>query len=92
MLKPRRKPRPGRVKGADMTALREAVWTRDNGLCCFCGMPVDFTCGEMAHLRNKRMWGGGIDNIRGPAHKKCHQDSHNAGGKPVPKAEWRGNV
>lgn len=87
MKRSRSKPRPGRVKGEDMTALREAVWARDGGLCCFCGLPVDFERGEMAHLRGKRMWGDGIENIRGPAHKSCHQDSHAP--KACPKADWR---
>lgn len=89
MRKVRKEPRPGRLKGEDMTELREAVWARDGGLCCFCGKPVDFVRGEMAHLRNKRMWQDHIDNIKGPSHKKCHEDSHNCGGKPLPRGEWR---
>lgn len=82
MQKVRKEPRAGRVKGEDMTALREAVWARDSGLCCFCGKPVDFLRGEMSHLRGKRMWGDGIENVRGPAHQSCHHASHNP--KPCP--------
>lgn len=72
----RSKPRPGRVTGKAMTQLREAVWARDCGLCCFCGLPVDFETGQMAHLRGKRMWGDDIDNVRGPSHARCHGESH----------------
>lgn len=80
----RRKPRPGRLKGDDMTALRQESWAEHKGKCRFCGKPVAFNAGELAHVRNKRMHGDNLDNV-GPAHKKCHRDSHNAGGKPCPK-------
>jgi hypothetical protein len=38
---------------------------------------------HMAHIRNKRMWGDSIENVKALC-GSCHRDSHNAGGKPCP--------
>lgn len=66
-----------------MTALREESYRQHKGCCIFCTLPVKYEAMELAHRRGKRNHGDNLDNV-GPAHKKCHRDSHNAGGKPVP--------
>lgn len=79
----RRKPRPGRAKGKDMTALRQRVWERDLGCCGFCFLPCDPEDWDLAHRRNKRMYGDGDNNVQ-VAHHSCHMASHNCQGKPCP--------
>lgn len=91
MKRSRPKARPGRLKGADMTALRSESYQHHKGICIFCGLFVPERDFELAHRRGKRNHGDSLDNV-GPAHRTCHRDSHNAGGKPVPKGEWRSTM
>jgi hypothetical protein len=69
--KVREKTRPGRLKGADLTALRDLVWKRDRGICHECKKRCDRKNWHMAHRRNKRMWG---DNEKNACvkHPHCH--------------------
>ncbi len=81
------KPRPGRVEGKEMDALRAAAWKRDDGLCGFCHKPCDPDNWQLAHKRAKRRHKDGLDNVM-PAHFGCHDISHKYGPsmeKPVKK-------
>jgi len=81
-IRPRRLPRPGRLKGKDLKALRLACFERDRGLCITFGQPTLFGAPHewpnsfhMAHRRGKRMWGdhlGQVDTQCGA----CHRESH----------------
>jgi hypothetical protein len=63
--KARKKPRPGRLKGADLFELRRECYMRDHGFCRECGVFTYFTGPEpindhsyhMAHIQAKRMGG-----------------------------------
>jgi hypothetical protein len=91
MIRKRRsKPRAGRLEGAELENLRRACFNRANGRCeeCDCfllyrarydGDPIAY---DMAHIRNKRMYGDNLGNVKALCHE-CHMDSHNAGGKPI---------
>ena len=89
----RPKPRPGRLQGEDLEALRLACYERDNGLCVVCGKPVSLQLPQtnpdsfhMAHKRGKRMWGDHIDQVQTEC-GSCHREYHNFGPtrtKPVP--------
>ena len=87
----RKKPRPGRLKGSDLGALRVACFIRDGGRCVRCGKNLllnprfdgDPDAYDMAHKRNKAMWGDTLDNVESLCHED-HMKSHNAGGKPCP--------
>lgn len=85
--KVRAKPRPGRVKGADLTARRAERWVIDKGICQGCFRPCDPKNWHLAHFRNKRMWGDGIENMR-VKHPDCHlviEHSYGPSGqKPCP--------
>lgn len=87
-------PKPGivRLKGKDVDALRIACFLRDGGRCTKCGKRVYLHAREdhplkadMAHIRNKRMFGDTLDNVRLMCHRE-HMEAHN-GGKPCPKKE-----
>lgn len=90
--KQRSKPRPGRVKGKDLKAQRLRIFERDKGICQDCGREVLFNAPEewgnsfhRAHIRGKRMWQDGDDNVKtscGGCHRK-----HHTGGKVVPAKE-----
>lgn len=91
MIQPRKKPRPGRLKGDALIGLRIACFLRDTGRCVNCGKQLHFEARfdgdpdayDMAHKRNRRMWGDNIDNVESLCHDD-HMKSHNAGGKPCP--------
>jgi hypothetical protein len=92
MIRSRRtKPRPGRLKGLSLEALRLDCYLRDTGRCVKCDKRVhlfsrfdgDPDAYDMAHRRNKRMWGDNLDNVQAECHA-CHITGHN-GGKPCPK-------
>lgn len=70
--KKRGKPRAGRVRGRKMAELRAACFDRDRGICQACFLPVDPNDWDMAHVRGKRMWGDGLDNVR-TKHPHCHR-------------------
>jgi hypothetical protein len=65
---------------------------RDKERCVQCGKRLhlnarfdgDPDAYDMAHRRNKAMWGDTLDNVESLCHD-CHMKSHNAGGKPVPR-------
>jgi len=88
----RSKSRPGRLKGEALETLRLDCFLRDRGRCVKCGKVIhlfsrfygDPDAFDMAHKRNKRMWGDSLDNVESECHD-CHMKSHNAGGKPCPK-------
>lgn len=88
MQRKRAKPRPGRVTGDDLTALRAECYSRDAGLCQNCGrMTIQDAPHEwgnayhMAHIRAKRIGLDGIDNVRVLC-GMCHRYEH-TGGKTV---------
>ena len=91
MIRPRTKPRPGRLKGEDRDALRLACFMRDGGRCVKCGMRLAFApdsifqpnAYHMAHVRNKRMWGDTLENVVSKC-RDCHLVQEHAGGKPCP--------
>lgn len=85
-----------RLYGDDLEALREEAFIRSGGHCEMerdgerCNYRITRTNSEMAHVRNKRMYGDTPDNIlmscknRIDGQPGCHTLSHNAGGKPCP--------
>jgi hypothetical protein len=96
MIRPRKKPRPGRLKGNNLIGLRIACYNRDKGRCRKCGAwtcmglphehPLSF---HMAHIRNKRMHGDHIDQVQTEC-GDCHRTYHNYGPsmlKPCPAKE-----
>ena len=96
MIRPRNKPRPGRLKGTALIELRIACYMRDKGLCQRCGKGVVFDMNQecadsfhMAHRRNKRMWGDTLENVQTEC-GACHRQYHAQGPsmtKPVPPKE-----
>lgn len=87
-------PKPGivRLKGKDLEALRLACFMRDGGCCTKCGQRVILYTREdhplkadMAHIRNKRMFGDTLDNVKLMCHRE-HIEEHTQGkyGKPCP--------
>lgn len=90
LKKKRGTPRPGRLQGADLKALREQCFDRDGGKCRECGRvvlfyadPIHAISYHMAHLQAKRRGGDSLDNVRTLC-GECHRAQHN-GGKPVPR-------
>jgi 5-methylcytosine-specific restriction endonuclease McrA len=91
--KVRSKPRPGRLKNAELELLRMKCWERDKGLCQRCGQFTDpdkfHTASDsyhMAHKRGKRMWGDSLDQVETFC-GDCHRRFHNFGPtmqKPCP--------
>lgn len=80
----RTKPRPGRIEGQDLQEQRKRIFERDKGTCQDCGRPVVFNAPEewpnsfhRAHIRGKRMWGDGDDNVKTSC-GQCHRDHHGA--------------
>jgi hypothetical protein len=90
----RKKPRPGRLKGAAMEKLRNDAYMRDEGRCVVCKKLVIFYAPpehddsmHLAHRRGKRMWGDHIDQVDTNC-GECHRKFHNFGPsmtKPCPK-------
>jgi 5-methylcytosine-specific restriction endonuclease McrA len=71
----RSRPRKGRLRGEEMSALRKESWEGRGSLCFYCGKPCSEISGELAHIRGKRMWGDTKENTA-PAHKECHRRFH----------------
>jgi 5-methylcytosine-specific restriction endonuclease McrA len=72
-----------------MSNLRHESWEEKDSLCFYCKLPCGFEAGDLAHIRNKRMWGDTKENTA-PAHKECHRKFHAygpSGVKPVPAKE-----
>ena len=96
MIRPRSKPRTGRLKEADLQALRAACWLRDKEACQRCGVHVLYfaphwypNAFHMAHKRNKRMWGDTLENVQTEC-GSCHRQYHAQGPsmqKPCPPKE-----
>lgn len=97
MIRPRSKPRPGRLKGEDMVSLRRLVFERDGYRCqhpvhvvgigpMVCGIGVTWESGHLCHRRNRRMWGDTPENTFCGC-SVCHDNQHRFGPsytKPVP--------
>jgi 5-methylcytosine-specific restriction endonuclease McrA len=86
-IKPRRKPRPGRLKGFDLKLLRFDCFVRDEWKCVECKQEIQWergytNSGHMAHIGAKRRHGDSLENVRTlcPA---CHHAEHNP--KACPK-------
>lgn len=76
MIRPRKKPRPGRLKGKDMEALRREVFERDAYRCRHpitsvglgqeitmpCLKRVTWESGHLAHIKARRMGGDSPEN------------------------------
>lgn len=78
-----------RLYGEALTELRWEAFRRSDGRCEMqrfgqrCNYPITFENSEMAHVRNRRMYGDVIDNvlmscrIRKDGDTGCHHLSHN---------------
>ena len=84
-----------RLYGPDLEKLRDKCWERDRGICQKCGIALyrdsrfdgDPQAYHMAHIRNKRMYGDTLENVRALC-GCCHtgdRAEHNCGGKPLPR-------
>ena len=105
--KPIRSKRPGIRRGeltaAEKEAVRRMAFRRANNMC---ELRIDSTCmrgpfpligglrerGHLVHLRNKRMWGWGYENVCIGC-SRCHLDLMHTKGAQVPKTyteliEW----
>ena len=80
-----------RLYGKDLEGLRRQCWERDVSCCQWpgCGVWCRWESGysdsgHMTHIKNKRMYGDTIDNVRVlcATHHLIHE--HNAGGHPCP--------
>jgi len=82
-----------RLTGIDLADLRARCFDRDGGECQNCGKRLyinarfagDPDAYDMAHVRNKRMYGDAMDNVRALCHR-CHMLEH-AGGKSIAKGQ-----
>lgn len=92
-------PRRGQPTPAEKDALRLEVYYRAEGRCemnlpgvaCIPGVlpfdgPTPWTHGHLVHIHAKQRFGWGKDNLLWGCWR-CHEASHNAGGKPVPAKE-----
>lgn len=89
----RTKPRPGRLVGAELEALRQECLERDGNHCVVCRKrvrphlpPEHDDSFHLAHRRGKRMWGDSIDQVDtncGACHRKFHACGPSMT-KPVP--------
>lgn len=94
MLKRHKTLRRGELTRAEKEAVRRLVFERAGGMC---ELRLDDSCqigplpwsgplrvrGHLVHLRNKRMWGWGLENVcLGCA--RCHLDLHHVKGVRLP--------
>jgi 5-methylcytosine-specific restriction endonuclease McrA len=78
-----------RRTGKDMDKLRMDCWNRDDGRCQECSKRLFWETSweghpdryHMAHIRNKRMYGDTLQNVRALC-GDCHRAEH---GNPLPK-------
>lgn len=85
-----------RLRGKALKTLRRQCFDRDKFTCVDCGRTVawdwkdaldfDLPVGEMSHVRKKRMYGDALENVVTRC-RRCHQNSHNCGGKPLAKEQ-----
>lgn len=68
----RTKARFGRLKGNALGDLRRDCFARDCGRCVVCGVPLSLETMEMAHIKNKRMFGDNLSNVRTKCFR-CHR-------------------
>jgi|HubBroStandDraft_1064217.scaffolds.fasta_scaffold13278_2 5-methylcytosine-specific restriction endonuclease McrA len=94
MIRPRKKPRPGRLKGVDLYQLRTDCYYRDNGMCQRCGkltyLALPYTAPNSAHMSHKTAKGRGGDSLSNVEILcgDCHRRFHNYGPsmeKPCPR-------
>lgn len=86
----RRKPRPGRLQGADMTELRELVWERDGPDCVRCGQrmvkypahPLQENGYHLAHKIPRSRGGKDTPENTEAVCMHCHLIVEHWGGKP----------
>ena len=79
-----------RLYGAALTALRRERWELDKGICEDCGASTfweprfagDPLAYDMAHRRNKRMYGDTLENTKTLCHRS-HMEEHQHGLKTV---------
>ena|ERR1700677_818972 len=93
MIRPRSKPRPGRLKGEALQQLRMDCWFRDKGECQKCGIHTNYVADpmvsysyHMSHIQAKRLGGDSLDNVETLC-GDCHRKYHNYGPtmeKPCP--------
>jgi len=86
----RRKPREGRLRGAELQELRRQCYERDGGKCVECGVQLIYNPAHplvpngyhMAHIRARSL--GGPDHISNVRSKcsDCHIRVEHSGGKP----------
>lgn len=93
-----RRKRPGTRRGqptkAEKAEIRQFAYQRARGRCelrIACSgtaiLPYDGDVRErwhLVHLRNRRMWGWGPENICGGC-ARCHSDEHHTRGIAIPK-------
>jgi len=92
-IRPRTKPRPGRLKGDELASLRISAYERDGHRCVRCGRTVFPDMDQeqngsmhLSHKRGKRMWGDSLDQVETYC-GYCHRTFHNYGPsmeKPCP--------
>jgi 5-methylcytosine-specific restriction endonuclease McrA len=74
-IRPRRRPRKGRLKGDDLARLRTNCFERDNWRCVLCGSRDDL---EMAHIKAKRIGLDILSNVQTEC-AQCHRAFHQFG-------------
>ena len=82
MIRPRKKARPGRLKGRALEDLRVKCWLKDNEACVKCGVHTFYYAPHwasnsyhMSHIKAKRMGGDSLENVEtlcGDCHRKFH--------------------
>lgn len=84
--KPRTHKLVPRLTGEALHLLRNDCWNRDRGRCQDCGKVLYYSARfdgdpdayDMAHRRNKRMYGDTLENVRTLCHR-CHMQEHTKG-------------
>ena len=93
MIRPRKKPRPGRLKGEELESLRWQCYQRDAGRCKKCLIYTFYSAPQewansyhMSHKVAKARGGDNLDNVETLC-GACHRAFHNYGPtmeKPCP--------
>lgn len=79
---------------AEKEVARFACYERAEGVCEVCERSNPLSSGHLHHERAKRRWGWMESDFQRHIWlcMWCHGNAHNAGGKPVPKGEWRSTM